>query len=116
MPIYEYQCKKHGRFDSWALMSERHAPQACPKCHKLSEFVISAPRVFCDFTPYISPASGKLIEGRRARTEDFARTGTRPYDAGEMRDAQTHRKLEEAKQDAEVEAAVDRTLVEMKNG
>jgi hypothetical protein len=72
--------------------------------------------VFGDFVPYQSPASGKWIEGRRARSEDFAQTGTRAYDPGEMQDAQRARVLEEARQEAEIDETVERTLAEIKNG
>jgi hypothetical protein len=39
--------------------------------------------VSSDYEPYVSPASGKLVSGRRERIEDLKRTGCRPYDLGE---------------------------------
>jgi putative FmdB family regulatory protein len=115
VPLYEYRCAEHGKFDGWARMDERHEPQACPCCGTPSAYTISAPRVFSDFEPYESPASGKWISGRRERAEDFARTNTRPYEIGEMKDAQARAKLAEAKADAEVDAAVETTLTEILN-
>ena len=75
--------------------------------------IITAPRVFSDFEGYESPASGKWIEGRRARLEDFARTGTRPHEAGEAADAARARARLAQELDAQVEVAVERTLTDM---
>lgn len=116
MPLYEYRCKEHGKFSGWARMAERHEPQDCPCCGVPAEYTISAPRVFSDFEPYESPASGKWISGRRERAEDFARTGTRPYELGEREEAERRMKLEESKQEAAIDAAVESTLVELING
>jgi chorismate mutase len=65
--------------------------------------------VFGDYPGYESPASGKWIEGRKARAEDFARTGTRPYEDGEREMAQLRRVQEERKLDNHVDEVVERT-------
>lgn len=116
MPIYEYFCPTHGRFSSWAKVSERHKETPCTKCQTLAPYVISAPRVFGDFQPYVSPASGKLIEGRRQRIEDFARTNTRPYDPGEKEQLVSRQKEFDKAQEKAVDAAVETTLTELLNG
>lgn len=116
MPLYEYRCDAHGKFSGWAKMAERHMPQACPCCGMFSTYTISAPRVFSDYEGYESPASGKWIEGKKARIEDFARTGTRPYEKGEMEQAKVRARLAEAAQEAEIDAAVETTMTEILNG
>jgi hypothetical protein len=117
MPMYQYLCPGCNKlFDGWAKMDERRAPQLSACCGRVSDYRISAPRVFCDFPAYQSPASGRWIEGRRARSEDFARTNTRPYDPGEMQDGERRAKLEEAKLDSQIDATVEKTLSELKNG
>ena len=97
-------------------MDSRHWSQPCPECNTPSPYRISAPLVFCDLPAYISPASGKVIEGRRARIEDFANTGTRPYYEGEMEDAQRAAAREERKLDAAIDESVEQTIGELKNG
>jgi len=116
VPLYEYLCREHGRFEGWATMDKRHDLQKCPKCPSFSRFVVSAPRVFCDYPAYISPATGELVEGRRARQNDLAKSGCRPYEPGEMKDAQNAQKLQDAQLDAKIDEAVERTAVELKNG
>lgn len=113
MPIYEYQCPEHGKFSNWARIDDRHTPTPCNQCGVLAPFVISAPRVFGDFEPYISPASGNLISGKRQRQEDFARTGTRPYESGEREAAIESRKREEKRQDAVIDNAIEQTIAEI---
>lgn len=41
------------------------------------------PAVFGDYKPYRSPATGKVIEGRRAHRDDLARSGCRLIERGE---------------------------------
>lgn len=36
-----------------------------------------------DYTGYVSPASGKWVEGKRAHLEDLKQTGCRIYEKGE---------------------------------
>lgn len=45
-----------------------------PMNDPLAPFTPSTPMVTHDIAPYISPASGKLIGGRRAMQDDLART------------------------------------------
>lgn len=47
-----------------------------------SRFESPAPAVFGDYEGYVSPASGKWVEGRRARREDMLRTDCVDYDPG----------------------------------
>lgn len=45
--------------------------------------VIAMPYVRGDIPAYVSPVTGKLIDGRSARREDLARTGCREVDPSE---------------------------------
>lgn len=45
MPVYEWNCVKHGRFDGFRLIDNCTSPALCPKCSKLSERIISLPTV-----------------------------------------------------------------------
>ena len=45
MPLYEYECSKHGSFRDWRPMSESHLPSACPDCGRAATRMVSAPRL-----------------------------------------------------------------------
>lgn len=59
---------------------------------------------------YISPTSGKAITTQRARREDLARSGCRPWEGmeSETRQAARVRAGEEKKQDAKLHESVAR--------
>lgn len=83
MPIYVYECGKcHVKFDVYKRIAELDAPVHC-SCGAEARRLIVAPMVAPDYPGYISPASGKWIEGRRAHIEDLKRTGCRIYEPGE---------------------------------
>jgi putative FmdB family regulatory protein len=115
MPTYEYLCAEHGRFTEIRLMSRRHDLAACPVCERVAVYCISAPRVFGDFEGYESPASGRWVEGKRQRLEDFKRTGTRAYEGGEREAAEVRRKDEEKQADARVDQCVDEAVGELRS-
>lgn len=73
-----------------------------------------APQVFGDLPGYESPASGKWIEGRRARREDFKRTGCRPFEglAAERRMAEDHHRHIERKHEARLDESAHRAWAE----
>lgn len=43
-----------------------------------------SPFIHADLPPYESPIDGRIIDGRRARREDLARAGCRPYEGFEQ--------------------------------
>lgn len=73
-----------------------------------------APQVFGDLPGYESPASGKWVEGRRARREDFKRTGCRPYEglASEQRVAAEIHKDRDKRNEAKLTESVQRAWAE----
>lgn len=116
MPLYEYKCPAHGVFDGYTSMAKCSSPQPCPTCRVQSARTFhTPPRVFGDFEGYVSPASGKWIEGRRARAEDFASTGTRPYELGEWKTNILRQADGERAADAEIDEAVERTVGELRS-
>ncbi len=42
MPLYEYGCPTHGRFEKLRPMSEYDRPSICPECGKESSRVVSS--------------------------------------------------------------------------
>lgn len=69
----------------------------------------STPYVQADIPDYVSPASGKLVSGRKQRREDMKRTGSRPWEGIEQE------KREAAKGQAEQERHTDQLADRMAN-
>lgn len=74
-----------------------------------------APAVFGDLPAYESPASGRIIEGRRQRREDFKITNTRPFEGIEQEKKEAARRVayEDAKFDRGLEDSVARAFYAM---
>lgn len=114
MPVYEYRCPQGHTFERLLPIAQYREEQSCPCGFAAEKVILHPPKVFGDFAGYESPASGKWIEGRRARNEDFARTNTRPYEIGEARQsAAAAHKQSEAVLDARVDEAVERSINEL---
>ena len=47
MPLYEYDCQRHGLFETMHSMHEANAPESCPTCGEEAPRVLSAPRLAC---------------------------------------------------------------------
>lgn len=90
-----------------------------PKRNQLVEIAVAQPKfglmLMPDLPAYVSPVSGKLIDGRRARREDLARTHSRPYEGREQEAKEIARKQAYAEQrlDTRLTESVHRTLNEM---
>jgi putative FmdB family regulatory protein len=113
MPTYEYECPACGRTASaFRHVDQRHDG---PECHGQMDKLISRPMVVTDLPGYQSPVTGKWIEGKKARTEDLKRTGSRPWEGMdvEKREAAKARNEADAKLDAVMEAGIMNTLSHM---
>ena len=71
--------------------------------------------VIADTEGYVSPTTGKWIEGRKARRDDLARSNARPWEGieAEKQEAARQRAYMEAKQDKRIEEAAWRTWYSM---
>lgn len=45
MPLYEYDCSRHGVFETMHSMHDAQAPERCPSCGEQAPRVLSAPRL-----------------------------------------------------------------------
>lgn len=45
MPLYNYECSRHGSFSEWRTMSESEDPVACPECGRPAHRGISTPHL-----------------------------------------------------------------------
>lgn len=100
-------------FERILPVAEYLTPQYCACGNLAQKVILHAPKVFSDLEGYESPASGRWIEGKKARLEDFRRTGTRPYEAGERESAERHQAAEEKHLDATVDQVVEQSLTEL---
>lgn len=57
---------------------------------------IVTPTIWSDLPAYISPVTRKPIEGRSARREDLARSGSRPVDPSEYKPVYHNKKYAES--------------------
>ena len=73
------------------------------------------PMIFGDLPEYVSPATGLVIAGRRARREDFARTGTRPWEglAAEKQEAARRAQYAERALDASLTRAASEAFYQL---
>lgn len=46
MPVYEYECQRHGLFENLVPLAESAAPSACPDCGESSRRILSAPSIY----------------------------------------------------------------------
>jgi putative FmdB family regulatory protein len=42
MPLYNYECRRHGDFSEWADLSDFEKPAPCPVCRKPAQRTVSA--------------------------------------------------------------------------
>lgn len=130
MPLYSYICECCEKRDRRFLPVSRYKdPQYChnPICPQHVVFddqpipedrqpmtkIIEAPAVVGDYEGYISPATGKWVEGRKQHLEDLKRSGCRIYEPGET-DAEIRKTAErQARVEKEIDDAVERTAAEL---
>ena len=113
MPVYEYRCKRGHVFERLLPARDYLLPQACNCGQEAQKVILHAPKVFSDFEGYESPATGRWIEGRRARREDLAVSHCQPYEEGMRQDAERYRAAEDRRLDAAVDGIVEQTLAEI---
>lgn len=110
MPLYEYECPEcEGRTTEFRHVDQRHD---APSCHgRTMTLVIGPPIVQGDLPGYVSPTTGRWIEGRAARRDDLARSDARPWEGFKAEKAEAMKRLKEAekKSDQKLDATVRET-------
>ena len=114
MPLYEYRCVNGHHLEAIRPMRLSSLPIQCTVCGKAAPRIPSLVRVFGDYQGYVSPVSGRWIEGRRARTEDMARNGCRPYESGEREEMIRRQVDNERVMDARIDESVERAAAELR--
>lgn len=109
MPMYLVECRIcQERSDIFRKMSEYDDLPA--HCGERMLRVICAPAIHADLPPYISPASGKLINSRSAQAEDLKRTNSILNEPGLKSDIARWKVETEEKAFAPVAAGVDEAV------
>ncbi len=121
MPIYEYECpacERQGEFV--ATVAKCQEPPDCECGSPTNRVILSAPMGYVHFPAaggqgYVSHTSGKYIDTKRARVDDLARSGCRPWEGLEQETKQKakDRAHEEKKDDAKLEASVRKAYHEL---
>lgn len=117
MPLYECECEVCGAGgDFIATIAECNNTPCCEACGGVTKRAfLTAPMAIVRFPAaggheYISPVSGRAITTQKARRDDLARTGSRPYEgfATESKEAQRRVAADEKKSDAKLHDDVSR--------
>ena len=76
---------------------------------------ITGPLVVVDLPGYVSPVTGKWVEGRVQRREDLKRTGSRPWEGlqQEKKEAARHNAYADQKVDASMTKAASEAFYQM---
>lgn len=102
MPLYTTLCSECAkRQHIFRRIADRDSLPDC-ECGGYLSRIIEAPTVRGDLEPYVSPASGKLINSYSARRDDMKRGGYIDFEPGLYQHAERKRKenLEKAIQPA----------------
>ena len=74
MPLREYECPDHGRFDR-LISGEYPKTLLCPECNKPARFVFSIAAFRFDFRYGWDPGAGKGFDSARQRDNYLAEQG-----------------------------------------
>ncbi len=115
MPIYRFGCDKCGKYtDEFRKIAGRDENLGTCCGEERSRWMMPV-SVAVDIPAYISPVSGKLIEGRKQRHEDLRASGCRPWEGleQEKKAASEAKAREDAKLEAVLEAGAHEVLNNM---
>lgn len=83
MPVYEYSCVCGALTTKVLKVADHCNMMPCDACGQPAPQRLCAPMVAIDYPEYISPATGKLIRGKRQHIEDLKASGCRILEPGE---------------------------------
>lgn len=109
MPLYSYMCASGHPFDRYLKLAQSGEPQRC-ECGAPAQKLVSAPFVRGDLPDYVSPVTGELVSGRKARREDLVRHGCVEYEPSLRAEHERRRAQEESRLDHAIEETVEAQL------
>jgi putative FmdB family regulatory protein len=113
MPLYTYTCQCGSRDTVFAKIVSRDDPRECPQCNRYMTRILEAPYVRPEIQPYISPASGRVINSRDQRRDDLRRSGCIEWEPGIREEAEKNRVAGIEANFRTVDASIDKTVAEM---
>jgi putative FmdB family regulatory protein len=84
--MYDFKCDNCGHVTPVVVpIARRNETFPCEHCGTgtFRRVEVCAVRISKDYEGYVSPASGRWVEGRKQHIEDLRRTGCRLYEPGE---------------------------------
>ena len=112
----EFLSEEHKAFwlDMWKISPEK-AEEEWAKKVAMHRGEYQAPDAIMDVPGYVSPVTGKWIEGKKQRRDDLARSGSRPWEGreAEVKEANRRKMYDEQKQDAKLHEAAARAFYAM---
>lgn len=116
MPLYRLKCPNCPKTSEiFRKMSDRDSLPLC-ECGSETYRALGAPAVIgTSFSPYRSPASGKVIESRQAQSEDLKRTGMILSEPGLDRDVKRWGEERKEKSFQPIAAGVDAVVSQLVN-
>jgi putative FmdB family regulatory protein len=96
MPLYDYECRRHGPFREWAPMSLSDRPAPCPDCGKAAPRLVASPRLGIDSTVRKAHAVNEKSANQprvvhRKRGDPMAHDAHRDLTQARQPRAKTHR-------------------------
>ena len=112
MPYYDFHCPAcQTRQAFYHKIEDRDA--AHPHCAGTMQRIISAPFIRAEIAPFISPASGKVINSRVQRKEDMLREGAIDNEPGMREHIESVRLSHVEKNIRACEASIDQTVSDL---
>lgn len=103
MPIYEYECKEHGRFEAYYGINSKPRQVSCTTCGATAPFVFSAPAIQPDkyWNGHYSEALGKNFTSKTEFNKYLKSNNLVPYESGMKEQIASNKKSIEDKKDVE---------------
>jgi putative FmdB family regulatory protein len=116
MPLYQTRCQDCDRTDAiWRRVADRDKLTPCVKCHGSLIREISAPYIAPDIQPYVSPATGKVVNSRTQQQNDLKASGHILNEPGLKNDIARRREERKEETFKPIEAAVDASVNNLVN-
>src|SRR6478752_9009713 len=114
MPVYSIECKVCGYSDTiWRKIPDRDTLPECSACCGPMARRIVAPAIQTDITPYISPATGRVISSKSAQADELKRTGHIINEPGLDKDIARNKIEREHADFAPIASAIDNTVSQL---
>lgn len=118
MPVYDFHCPDCHRSESVVRkVEQRDGLHTCTACSgAMNRKMVYRTAIRGDYEGYVSPATGKWVEGRAAHEEDLKRSGCRILEKGETEHFIKTKKQREEKLAQNFETIVEKAALTLGEG